>query len=136
MRRKAKPLSKGHPAKKPTPLERWQDPEFNWCSHGDILAMVINCALIVQCFHTIYGRELFWKCQWISLAYYLASWKWYIRGAGVAQQLCNGLPRYGPGFDSNPSQGTVNGVLSLNSLAVDGTLNTTNQPISGILARF
>ena len=40
-------------------------------------------------------------------------------GAGVAQQLCNGLPRDGPGFDSRwgwcknrtsrPSQGTVNG---------------------------
>ena len=48
----------------------------------------------------------------------------------------NGLPRDGPGFDSQwelcenrascPSQGTVNGVLSLNDLAVDGTLNTTN----------
>ena len=44
----------------------------------------------------------------------------------------------GPGFDSRserciyrasrPSQGTVNGVPSLNDLAVDGTLNTTNQP--------
>ena len=30
---------------------------------------------------------------------------------------------------SRPSQGTVNGVPSLNDLLVDGTLNTTNQPI-------
>ena len=29
---------------------------------------------------------------------------------------------------SRPSQGTVNGDASLNDLAVDGTLNTTNQP--------
>ena len=41
------------------------------------------------------------------------------KGAGVAQRLSNGLPRYVPGFDSrwerckkraqHPSQGTVNG---------------------------
>ena len=53
------------------------------------------------------------------------------KGAGVAQQLRNGLPRDGPGFDSrwgpcknrasSPLQGTVNGVPSLNDLAVDGT---------------
>ena len=29
---------------------------------------------------------------------------------------------------SRPSQGTVNGVPSLNDLAVEGTLNTINQP--------
>ena len=61
-----------------------------------------------------------------------------IYGAGVAQRLYKGLPRDGPGFDyrlgrckdpaARPSQGTVNGVPSLNDLAVDGTLNTTNQP--------
>ena len=54
-----------------------------------------------------------------------------IIGAGVAQRWCNGLPHYGPGFDSRwerckeqdsrPSQGTINGVPSLNDLAVDGT---------------
>ena len=60
-------------------------------------------------------------------------------GAGVAHRLCNGLPRDGPGFNyrlgqyknraSRLSQGTVNGVSSINDLAVDGTLiiNTTNQ---------
>ena len=52
-------------------------------------------------------------------------------GAGVAQQLCNELSRDGPWFDSRwercknrasrPSQGTVNGVPSLNDLAVYGT---------------
>ena len=53
--------------------------------------------------------------------------------AGVAQRLCNRLPRSDPGFESRwgrasrPSQGTVNGALSLNDLVVDGTLNTTNQ---------
>ena len=46
--------------------------------------------------------------------------------------LCNGLPHNDPKFESlwgwckhrasRPSQGTVN------DLAVDGTLNTTNQP--------
>ena len=51
-------------------------------------------------------------------------------GACVAQRLCNGLPRDGPEFDSCwercPSQGTVNGGDAVNDLAVDGTLNTTN----------
>ena len=49
-------------------------------------------------------------------------------GAGVAQRLCNGLPCNDMGFDyrwgrckNRPSQ-------TLNDLAVDGTLNTTNQP--------
>ena len=65
-------------------------------------------------------------------------------GAGVAQQLCNGLPRNDPGFGSwwgrcknqasRPLQGTVNGVaVSKNDQAVDGTLNTTNQPTTHIL---
>ena len=54
----------------------------------------------------------------------------------MTQRKCNGLPRDGPGFDfrwelcknraSYPSQGAVNGGTSLNDLAVDGTLNTTN----------
>ena len=58
-------------------------------------------------------------------------------GASVAQRQRNELPRDGPGFDSRsrhciyrasrPSQGTVNGVPSLNDLAVDGTLNTNKQ---------
>ena len=57
---------------------------------------------------------------------------------GVAQPLCNGLPRVCLEFDSRwercknrasrPSQGTVNGGAALNDSAVDGTLNTTNQP--------
>ena len=49
-------------------------------------------------------------------------------GAGVAQRLCNGLPCNDMGFNyrwgrckNRPSQ-------TLNDLAVDGTLNTTNQP--------
>ena len=49
----------------------------------------------------------------------------------MAQRKRNGLPRDGLGFDtrwerciyraSRPSQGTVNGVPSLNDLAVEGT---------------
>ena len=45
----------------------------------------------------------------------------YNCGACVVQRLCNGLPCDGPGFDS---------LLSLNDHAVDGTLNTNNQPSS------
>ena len=52
-------------------------------------------------------------------------------GACVAQRRHNRLPRDGPGFDSrwerfiyrasHLSQGTVNGVPSLNDLAYEGT---------------
>ena len=66
-------------------------------------------------------------------------WISELAGAGMAQQLCNGLPRNDLGFDSqwgrcknqasHPSQETENGgTPSLNDRAVDGTLNTTNQP--------
>ena len=54
-------------------------------------------------------------------------------GAGVAQRLCNGLSPDGPGFGVKPElhvlpKGQLIGVPSINDLAVDGTLNTTNQP--------
>ena len=62
-------------------------------------------------------------------------------GAGVAQRWCNGLPRNDPGFDSRwygvktelhiLRKGQSMGALSLNDFAVDGMLNTTNQPIGG-----
>ena len=67
----------------------------------------------------------------------------FICGAGMLHWLCNGLPRDGLGFDSQwewcinqvpcPLQGTVKGGLSLNDLAVNGTLSITNQlmPITG-----
>ena len=51
--------------------------------------------------------------------------------AAITTIICNGLPCNSPEFDfrwercknraSRSSQGTVNGVLSLNDLAVDGT---------------
>ena len=51
-------------------------------------------------------------------------------GSGVAQRLCNGLPREGPLIDSRweRCKNRASGVPCLNGLAVEGTLNTTNQP--------
>ena len=51
----------------------------------------------------------------------------------MAQRLCNGLPRNDLGFDSRWGRCTNRasrpmGAPSLNDLAVDGTLNITNQP--------
>ena len=71
---------------------------------------IFQCTVtVLMCF--IYRRGpliiSFWKVQFV------------LSGAGVAQQLCNGLPRDNPGFNSQwewcknrascPSQGTVNG---------------------------
>ena len=44
----------------------------------------------------------------VALRYDLKCYKSYCE-AGVAQRVCNWLPHNDPGFDSRPSQGTVNG---------------------------
>ena len=122
------PLLRGHPDERSTPLER---PLDNVNLNRKVLIFTPDERPPLSKGHFSGAKGVASKEGFHCI---------FKSGAGVVQRLCNGLPRDSPGFDSRWEwsgvktelhilyKGQLIGVPSLNDLAVDWMLNTTNQP--------